>query len=102
MITVEEGRDLILTCSATGSPSPNYEWLRLDQAMPSKANGATSPTLTIPRVDWSDVGIYACLASNEGGTAQSRAIRTIMQGRQGSRISSIDGKKLMLLIIIHS
>lgn len=92
MVAVEEGTDLILTCSATGSPPPNYKWLRLDQAIPSKARGATSPTLTIPTVDWSDVGVYACLASNEGGTAQSRAIRTVMQGRQGNRITSIEGK----------
>ena len=90
--TIEEGSDLTLMCSATGTPSPNYNWIRLDQSMPSKAQGVESEMLVIPRVEWSDVGVYACLASNEAGRAQSRPIYVIMQARAGNSISgSIPG-----------
>ena len=90
--TIEEGSDLALMCSATGAPSPSYDWIRLDQSMPSKAQGVGSEVLVIPRIEWSDVGVYACLASNEVGRAQSRPIYVIMQARAGTSISgSIPG-----------
>lgn len=60
--------------------------------MPSKAQGVESEMLVIPRVEWSDVGVYACLASNEAGRVQSRPIYVIMQARAGNSISgSIPG-----------
>ena len=56
--------------------------------MPSKAQGVDSSMLIIPQIDWSDIGVYACLAINELGRTQSRPIYVIMQAQAGTSISS--------------
>ena len=86
--TIEEGSDLTLTCYATGTPSPSYNWIRLDKSMPSKAQGVDSSMLVIPQIDWSDIGVYACLAFNELGRTQSKPIYVIMQAQAGTSITS--------------
>ena len=95
--TVGEGSDLTLTCYATGTPSPTYNWIRLDKSMPSKAQGVDSSTLVIPQIDWSDIGVYVCLAFNELGRTQSKPIYVIMQAQAGTSItSSIIGIHMMI------
>ena len=97
-----EGLDLTLTCSATGSPPPSYRWIRLDKQMPSKARGVNTQTLVIPKVGWNDIGVYACVAVNEGGNAQSRPIYVILQGRTGSSFSNTPGSRGMYVQAIFS
>ncbi len=88
---VEEGSDLLINCSATGNPSPSYQWLRLDRALPSKAKGANEGNLVIPAADWGDIGVYACLAFNRIGTAQSKPIYVTMKAQSASSISGGPG-----------
>ena len=101
--TVGEGSDLTLTCYATGTPSPSYNWIRLDKSMPSKAQGVDSSTLVIPQIDWSDIGVYVCLAFNELGRTQSKPIYVIMQAQAGTSItSSIIGIHMMIESSYHT
>ena len=66
--------------------------------MPSKARGVNTQTLVIPRVGWNDIGVYACVAVNEGGNAQSRPIYVILQGRPGSSISDLATGRLWIAV----
>ena len=65
--------------------------------MPSKAQGVDSSTLVIPQIDWSDIGVYVCLAFNELGRTQSKPIYVIMQAQAGTSITgSIIGMHMMI------
>lgn len=75
----EEGSTLILECCAEGDPLPVYAWTRLDEEMPSKAVGVTSHSLLISNTTISDIGVYACMAFNEGGVLQSSSIQTFFR-----------------------
>lgn len=75
----EEGGTLMLKCCAQGKPLPSYAWRRLDEEMTSKAVGTTSRHLFIPNTTMSDIGVYACVAINEGGIAQSSSIQTFFR-----------------------
>ena len=75
----EEGSTLILECCAEGDPLPVYAWTRLDEEMPSRAVGVTSHSLLISNTTISDIGVYACMAVNEGGVLQSSSIQTLFR-----------------------
>ena len=48
--------------------------------LPNKVIGINSNTLVIPDVRSSDVNTYTCVASNEGGSVSSRAVRLVATG----------------------
>ncbi len=77
----------MLSCTATGNPIPRYQWLRLDRSLPWKAQDAGDGKLVIPMADWGDIGIYACVAFNRMGTAQSQPIYVTMKAKSASSIS---------------
>ena len=72
--TVEAGSNLTIGCTATGYPAPTYEWVRLDQALPSRAIGVETSSLTIPNVTVEDFGQYACIVTNIAGISQSEPL----------------------------
>ena len=78
-VTALEGSDLTLNCTAIGNPAPTYEWIRLDGSLSSKTRGINSSKLLIPSFEWSDAGMYACLASNQWGSAQSEMLYVTLQ-----------------------
>ena len=81
---VEAGSNLTFGCTATGYPAPTYEWVRLDQALPSRAIGVETSSLTIPNVTVEDFGQYACIVTNIAGISQSEPIVPLIIGDHDS------------------
>ena len=73
-ITADGGANITLSCSASGLPMPTYQWVKLSGDLPSAATGSDSSLLYIPNVSAEEAGMYACMASNLLGTAQSDPI----------------------------
>ena len=92
---VVEGTDLILNCSAASSDHQEpttFQWLRIGSSFPSKVTNTSSAQVVVPRVTWSDVGVYYCLAVNAGGSTYSPAIYVLLQVEQGTIISNRKGE----------
>ena len=73
--TVMEGGTATFTVTATGTPSPSYQWEKNGVAM----SGATSPALTLSGVSTNDSGSYRVVVSNSAGSVTSEAA-TLMLG----------------------
>jgi fibro-slime domain-containing protein len=65
---VPMGGSVVLTAEANGTPAPSYQWYYSDQPIP----GATSATLTLDNVDYSNSGLYRVRASNIIGASTSK------------------------------
>lgn len=74
-MTVDDGTDVRLNCSATGFPSPSYQWRKLDGVIPSTAIGVNSSTLLLPGIGEEGGGVYTCSATNFLGSAESSSIQ---------------------------
>ena len=74
-MTVDDGTDVRLNCSATGFPSPSYQWRKLDGVIPSTAIGVNSSTLLLPGIGEEGGGVYTCSATNFIGSAESSSIQ---------------------------
>ena len=74
-MTVDDGTDVRLNCSATGFPSPSYQWLKVNGEIPSIAVGVNSSTLLIPTIGEDGEGVYICRATNMIGTSESSSIQ---------------------------
>ena len=59
------GRDVTLTCNASGADNLNYQWMRMgNKTIPLTAAGVNSNTLTIPSISVDDSGQYKCVVSS--------------------------------------
>lgn len=63
---VNVGEDVILNCTASGSPDPLYSWSFPDSCL-SCPNTSNDSVLTFTTEDVSDSGQYTCVAENEYG-----------------------------------
>lgn len=77
--TVEEGRNVVLSCRAGGHPAPQVRWKREDGKKIRKSDGSTSDTLvghliSLLSVSREDMGAYLCIAQNGVPPAVSRRI----------------------------
>lgn len=63
------GRNVTLTCNASGADNLKYQWIRMDgESIPLQATGADTNILTIYSVTVSDSGKYMCMVSSDGAT----------------------------------
>lgn len=62
------GRPAELTCIASGSPSPQLTWWKLNGSLPVNST-VRDGELRLVNVTQEDAGIYFCEASNVEGTA---------------------------------
>ena len=59
------GRDVTLTCNASGADNLKYQWMRMgNKTIPSTVTGVSSNTLVIPSVRVDDSGQYKCVVSS--------------------------------------
>ncbi|KAG5879085.1 hypothetical protein JTB14_006353 [Gonioctena quinquepunctata] len=79
-ITIREGENVTLTCSATGHPQPRILWRREDgehliiEDGSQKVETSRGSTLRLVRVDRRQMGAYLCIASNDVPPAVSKRI----------------------------
>lgn len=67
--TVTAGQSASFSVTATGSPTPTYQW----QKNSVNISQATSSTYTIPSTTTSDAGTYQVVVSNSAGTVTSNS-----------------------------
>ena len=59
------GRDVTLTCNASGADNLKYQWMRMgNKTIPSTARGVNTSTLIIPNITVDDSGQYKCVVSS--------------------------------------
>ena len=63
-LVIEESRDLILTCAATGHPKPSISWERLGSTLDTKRVIIDGTTFMLKSSKLSDSGRYSCRAEN--------------------------------------
>jgi endonuclease/exonuclease/phosphatase family metal-dependent hydrolase len=73
-IATDEGGFAIFSASATGSPSPGFQWQFNSTNLP----GATSPTLALNNVNSNQAGIYSCAITNSAGATNSISVSLIV------------------------
>uniref|UniRef100_A0A674NBW4 Neural cell adhesion molecule L1-like protein n=1 Tax=Takifugu rubripes TaxID=31033 RepID=A0A674NBW4_TAKRU len=65
-----KGEELILECIAAGFPTPQVEWVKMGQHLPTKAKMEShGKLLIVPDVEQEDGGKYMCKAKNTVGEA---------------------------------
>jgi hypothetical protein len=69
-----EGGFAIFSASATGNPSPSFQW-QLDE---TNLPGATSSTLALNNVNSNQAGIYSCAITNSAGATNSISVSLIV------------------------
>jgi len=74
--TVDIGQTATFTASATGSPSPTYQWRKNGATI----SGAVGSTYTVSNVQLTHAGTYDVVASNLGGSVPSSAATLAVNG----------------------
>ena len=62
------GRDVTLTCNASGADNLQFQWMRGNKSIPLQATGFDTNTLTIDDITVDDSGKYRCMVSSDGVT----------------------------------
>ncbi|XP_070144253.1 basement membrane-specific heparan sulfate proteoglycan core protein isoform X4 [Drosophila kikkawai] len=73
LIVVEQGRDLSVTCEASGSPRPSVKWTKVHDQMANNVH-VSGNVLTIYAARPENRGPYSCIAENIHGSDQSSTI----------------------------
>ncbi|WP_158305521.1 immunoglobulin domain-containing protein [Opitutus terrae] len=84
------GGNATLTVSASGDPTPKYQWLRVGTMI----SGATASTLTVSGLEPGDTGLYSAVASNTEGSASIVSIVGLSTDRKvigsGTELTPVD------------
>ncbi|TSL61242.1 Basement membrane-specific heparan sulfate proteoglycan core protein [Bagarius yarrelli] len=91
VLTVQQGQQAELRCTATGTPAPSIEWTGPNNRISSSAI-IRGDVLIFPSVERSDEGEYTCRAFNTHGEHAARLVLYI----QGS--SAVEVKKPTVII----
>ena len=71
---------LVLKC-LPDKISFNYKWIKKNNVLPSRAQGANSSQLTIINLKPEDSGDYQCVMSNRTGTISSSFLTVHVKGK---------------------
>ena len=79
-ITVAEGSEVVLMCKATGSGTPDYEWMRVSKQLPDTTTITDGgQILTIGNIAVSDSGQYYCVVNNGGNSVSSMRVQVTVK-----------------------
>ena len=81
--TLNESNDIILSCNATGSPSPNITWSKSSDQDTNFVLGSLLPLRNITRAQ---DGLYWCTAENGAGKSMA-SVRVIVQCKCKYKVS---------------
>ena len=80
-ITVAEGSNVTLKCTATGNGTLNYQWRRVSGSLPNNRIGRNNRTLTIFNISVADSGQYYCTVSDGDGSVSSMRVQVTVKGK---------------------
>ena len=78
-ITVAEGRNVVLSCKATGEGILHYQWTRISGSLPEIFLKNTVMNLTISNITVNDSGKYYCKVDNGGMSVSSLGAQVIVK-----------------------
>ena len=76
---IEVGKDLVLTCNATGDPHPRISWTK--HGVPASEFNASGNFLHLVNVQRKDAGSYRCTASNGYGNNANKVSMVVVKGK---------------------
>jgi roundabout axon guidance receptor 2 len=82
-LTAVEDTDIVLRCSASGTPQPTVRWLRFGRQIDAdqrKYVVMDNGSLAILNVKESDSGDYTCMATNDIGRPAVKTVTVNFQG----------------------
>jgi Immunoglobulin domain len=77
-LTVTEGDEISITCSATGIPQPTVVLSKTG----SSQRGPQRSSLVVHRAEKSDAGVYECTATSEAGS-DTRYVQVYVKEKRG-------------------
>ena len=99
---VEEGRDTIFECEATGSPRPEITWLWNNSLLLNATliwNGSISYLVLRSVKKEQNSGMYQCIAVNKAGRTQSKTGMLTVTSKEAemptANASSLDGENYL-------
>ncbi|KAL5274713.1 LSAMP.2 family protein [Megaselia abdita] len=103
---VKKGSSIRLECTASGNPTPNVTWSRLNQPLPNGEFNSHSSVLHIDNADRHKGGVYICMANN--GIGQPASAQVTLKVLYPPEIIveqpvvfSGEGREATLVCIIH-
>ncbi|KAG9329058.1 hypothetical protein JZ751_008197 [Albula glossodonta] len=97
-VTVAQGEEVILSCTAKGNPIPTINW-HTSSAETHLATRERQNTLTISKASSHNAGIYTCIARNYLGTASRRIMVSVPNEDYVTIVMVVLGIILLLLLL---
>ena len=76
--------NLTMKCLSDNKDNYNYKWIKKNDVLPSRAQGASTSRLTIVNLKPEDSGDYQCVISNSTGTISSTFSAVDVKGKTNS------------------
>ncbi|XP_049697575.2 hemicentin-1 [Helicoverpa armigera] len=67
-LEIVQGSRIRIACKATGSPTPDIQWIKQGQVVGENSYDIDYADLVLNNVQVRQAGVYTCVANNEGGT----------------------------------
>ena len=96
IVDTEAGKNVTLTCNASGDPLPSITWTKIGVA--HDQFNFTGHKLHILNVKRTDVGLYRCTANNGFGREATRVSVVNINCKGGFRLRKIDRRKTELAL----
>ena len=74
-ITVVEGSNVTLKCTATGDGKLNYQWRRVSGSLPNNSRVRNNGNLNLFNITVNDSGQYYCNVSDTEGSVSSMKVQ---------------------------
>ena len=76
--TVDEGQNTTFSCTVSGNPTPRIEWKFESEILSSGLKYSIEEgLLTINQLNFSDAGLYSCVATSALGSAEASSSLTV-------------------------
>ena len=80
-ITVAEGSNVTLKCTATGNGTLSYQWRKVSGSLPSNSRVRGNGNLDLFNIVVSDSGQYYCNVSDTNGSVSSMRVQVTARSK---------------------